>query len=209
MGENIQLESHYLPTNQEESTKSDSFPIETFFNNSSTFEASQDVWTFLLFEVPHGAAGGVIAIELRSYSMISFDIYARFGSLPTRHVWDYHANVTDYAESSVNTTSKNANKRTKMQLIIIYPHEGIWCLGLRRSSGHNLNVDNQKVTMSVSLQGCPNHCSKHGTCQHKYEESGLTSFRFETLPQNLHVSMISIFNTFSVVICMEFFIMQI
>ncbi|GLJ42213.1 hypothetical protein SUGI_0873920 [Cryptomeria japonica] len=178
VGENVHLESHYLPINQEESTKSDSFPIETFFNNSSTVEAGQDVWTFLLFEVPHGAAGGVMSIELRSNSIISFDIYARFGSLPTLHVWDYHANVTHSAESSINTTSKDANKQTKMHLIIIYPHEGIWCLGLRRSSGHNLNVDNQQVTMSVSLQGCPNHCSKHGTCQHKYEESGLTSFSF-------------------------------
>lgn len=178
VGDNLQLESHYLPINQEESMKSDSFPIETFFNKSSIVEASQDIWTFFLFEVPRGAAGGVIAIELRTYSTISLDTYARFGNFPTHNVWDYHVNVSASAENSVTTTSKNANKRTKMQLNIIYPHEGMWGLGLRRSPGHNLSVHNQQVMMSVSLQGCPNHCSKHGTCHHKYEESGLTSFSF-------------------------------
>ncbi|KAH9324591.1 hypothetical protein KI387_004769, partial [Taxus chinensis] len=178
VGANLHLESHYLPINQEESAKSGSFPTEPFFSNSATVEASQDEWTFFLFEVPHGAAGGVISIELRSYPAMSFDIYARFGSLPTLQVWDYHTNISDAVERLIFTAMKDANKWTKIHLNIIYPHEGIWCLGLRRSSGHNLKPDSRQATVSVSLQGCPNHCSKHGTCQHEYEESGLTSFRF-------------------------------
>lgn len=65
-----------------------------------------------------------------------------------------------------------------MHLNIIYPSEGVWFLGLRLSGGFNLKQDSHQVTMSILLQGCPMHCSKHGTCRHAYEESGLTLFSY-------------------------------
>jgi len=178
VGASLPFESHYLPINQGESTKSESFQLEQYFNNSSILNASQDPWTFFLFEVPFGAAGGVISVELRSHAAISFDIYARFGSLPTLHDWDYHTNVSDSVKSSIFTTVNGKNKQTKMHLNIIYPWEGVWCLGLRLPGGFNLIQDSQQVTMSILLQGCPMHCSKHGTCHHAYEESGLTLFSY-------------------------------
>lgn len=178
VGASLPFESYYLPINKGESTKSESFLLDQYFSNSSILNASQDTWTFFLFEVPFGAAGGVISVELISHAAISFDIYARFGSLPTLHNWDYHTNVSDGVESSIFRTVNSRSRQTKMHLNIIYPSEGVWFLGLRLSGGFNLKQDSHQVTMSILLQGCPMHCSKHGTCRHAYEESGLTLFSY-------------------------------
>lgn len=178
VGAKLPFESHYLPIKRGESTNSESFHLEQYFSNSSILNASQDPWTFFLVEVPFGAAGGVISVDLTSHAAISFDIYARFGSFPTLNDWDYHTNVSDSMESSIFTTVNDRSKQRKMHLNIIYPWEGIWCLGLRLSGVFNLKQDSHQVTMSILLQGCPMHCSKHGTCRYKYEESGLTLFSY-------------------------------
>eukprot|EP01018_Ginkgo_biloba_P034304 Gb_37969 [translate_table: standard] len=178
VGARLPFESHYLPIYQQVPTKSEQFPLEPFFSTSSIPEANQDLWTFFVLEVPHGAAGGVVSVDLKSSVAISFEIYARFGSLPTLHNWDYYTNVSDAAESSMFMTLKKRKGQTNIHLNIIYPMEGIWCLGVRRFAGLSLNLDDHEVTMHVSLQGCPTHCSKHGTCHHAFEESGLTIFSY-------------------------------
>eukprot|EP01018_Ginkgo_biloba_P018139 Gb_24644 [translate_table: standard] len=52
------------------------------------------------WQVPHSAARGVVSVDLKSSVEISFEIYARFGSLPTLHNSDYYTNVSHAAKGS-------------------------------------------------------------------------------------------------------------
>eukprot|EP01018_Ginkgo_biloba_P035925 Gb_27772 [translate_table: standard] len=125
-------------------------------------------------EVPHSAAAGVVSVDLKSYVEISFEIYARFGSLPNLHNWDYYTNVYRAAKRSIFMTKKKGKEETNMHLNIIYPMEGIWCLGVRHFVGLSLNMDDYEVTTHVSLLGC----SKQGTCHQAFEESGSTILNY-------------------------------
>eukprot|EP01018_Ginkgo_biloba_P023341 Gb_01158 [translate_table: standard] len=158
--------------------KFEQFPWEPVFSNSFIPEANQDLWTFFVLEEPHGATGGVVSIDLKSSVAISFEIYARFGSLPTLHNGDYYTNVSYAAKSSIFITLNKRKGQTNMHLNITYPMKGIWCLGVRCFVALSLNVDDHEVTMHVSLLGCPTHYSKHGTCHQSFEESGLIIFSY-------------------------------
>ncbi|XP_061341278.1 uncharacterized protein LOC133287643 [Gastrolobium bilobum] len=175
------FESYYLPVG--EGASSTNFPLEPLSNNSSNGEETDDIWTYFTLDIPRGAAGRNIHIRLSSDVKISYEVYARFGGLPSLDSWDYYyANKTRKSDESMFFMLYDSSD-DNIDFYIIYAREGTWGLGLR-----HLNTSNDsmkwKTIMSISLDGCPNQCSSHGDCKYSFDASGLTSFSFCSCDRN-------------------------
>ena len=128
-------------------------------------------------DIPRGAAGGNIHIQLSSDMKISYEVYARFGGLPSLDSWDYYyANKTRRSDPSMFFTLYDSSDN-KVNFYIMYAREGTWGIGLRHL---NTSSDSMKglTIMSISLERCPKRCSSHGECKFSFDASGLTSYRF-------------------------------
>ncbi|KAM3684843.1 hypothetical protein ACJW31_11G073400 [Castanea mollissima] len=171
------FESYYLPVSEKVFSKSANFPLEPLLSNSSYGKKPDDIWTYFLLEIPRGAAGGNIHIRLTSDTEINYEVYARFGGLPSIDIWDYfYANSTRSSDGSMFFILNNSSKE-KVDFYILYVREGIWGFGLRQlntSSG----ASKDEIIMSISLERCPQSCSSHGECRLAFDASGLTSYSF-------------------------------
>lgn len=164
-----------------EAASSANFPLEPLFNKSSNTEEIDDIWTYFTLDIPRGAAGRNIHIRLSADVKISYEVYARFGGLPSVDSWDYYyVNKTRKSEQSMFFMLYDSSDN-KIDFYIIYAREGTWGLGLRRlyTSGDSLKA---QTVMSISLEGCPKQCSSHGDCKYSFDASGLTSYRFILIP---------------------------
>lgn len=164
-----------MPITQEASTNSNEFPLEPFLTNFSTGANSDGAWTFFLLDIPNAATGGNIHIHLSSESKIKYELYARYGGLPSLSSWDYfYANTTSSSNGSMFFKAYDSSEDT-ISFYMLYVRAGSWSLGLRQ-----LNPDdsNAKTGVSLSLERCPQKCSNHGACQSAFDTSGLTLYRF-------------------------------
>ncbi|KAJ4837171.1 hypothetical protein Tsubulata_027054 [Turnera subulata] len=170
------FESYYLPVKGTVSSDSANFPLEPLSSNSSFAGELDNSWTFFILNIPRGAAGGNIHIHMTSDATINYEVYARFGGLPSLESWDYcYANRTSNSHDSMFFKLYNSSKAL-VDFYILYVKEGTWTFGLR-----NLNTSsssNGQTLMSVSVERCPKRCSSHGECKAALDASGLTSFSF-------------------------------
>ncbi|KAK7295107.1 hypothetical protein RJT34_18011 [Clitoria ternatea] len=177
------FESYYLPVSGGASYDSANFPLEPLLRNSSYIGEPDNIWTYFLLDIPRGAAGGNIHIQLSSDLKISYEVYARFGGLPSLDSWDYYyANKTKKSDPSMFFTLYDSTDN-KVNFYIMYAREGTWGFGLRHlntsgDSGKGLTV------MSISLERCPKRCSSHGDCKFAFDASGLTSYSFCSCDRN-------------------------
>lgn len=138
---------------------------------------SGNIWTFFLLDIPRGAAGGNIHIQLSSDVNISYEVYARFGGLPSLNSWDYYyVNKTRRSETSMFFMLYDSSD-DKVNFYIMYAREGTWGFGLRYLNTSS-NPAKGPTIMSLSLERCPKRCSSHGDCKFSFDASGLTSYRF-------------------------------
>ncbi|KAK4593780.1 hypothetical protein RGQ29_017752 [Quercus rubra] len=171
------FESYYLPVSEKVFSKSANFPLEPLLSNSSYGEKPDDIWTYFLSEIPRGAAGGNIHIQLTSDTEINYEVYARFGGLPSIDIWDYfYANSTRSSDGSMFFMMNNSSKE-KVDFYILYAREGIWGFGLRHLNTSS-SASKDVIIMSISLERCPKSCSSHGDCKLGFDASGLTSYSF-------------------------------
>ncbi|KAF5464317.1 hypothetical protein F2P56_014401 [Juglans regia] len=171
------FESYYLPVSEKLSSNSANFPLEPLVSNSSYGGKPDDSWTYFILDIPRGAAGGNIHIRLTSDARIDYEVYTRFGGLPSLNNWDYYyANTTRSSDSSMFFKLYNSSKE-KVDFYILYAREGTWGFGLRylNTSG---SASKDQTIMSVSLERCPKRCSSHGDCRVAFDASGLTSYSF-------------------------------
>ncbi|KAJ6722975.1 FIVE-SPAN TRANSMEMBRANE PROTEIN M83 [Salix koriyanagi] len=77
------FESYYLPLSGKVSPDSANFPLEPLSSNSSYSNEIDNSWTYFLLNIPRGAAGGNIHIRMTSDTKINYEIYARYGGLPS------------------------------------------------------------------------------------------------------------------------------
>ena len=97
------------------------FPFQPYYYNHQNL--GHVSWTYLYVTVPRGAAGAVLSVDLRHVAQSAVAaIYARFEGVPTQQMWDSKASQPT-AESNTNTLSLN----------LLYPAEGVWCIGVRLS----------------------------------------------------------------------------
>ncbi len=178
------------------------FPLEPLLSNSSYGGKPDDIWTYFLLEIPRGAAGSNIHIRLTSDAEINYEVYARFGGLPSIDSWDYYyANSTRSSDGSMFFMLSNSSKE-KIDFYILYVREGIWGFGLRHLNTSSSASKDQTI-MSVSLERCPKRCSSHGECRLAFDASGLTSYRSYVQPSPYSFTLYVLF-FFWWRICMEF-----
>lgn len=167
------FESYYIPVSEKVSSDSADFPLEPLLSNSSYDEGQDNTWTYFLLDIPRGAAGGSIHIQLTSDTKIKHEIYAKSGGLPSLQSWDYYyANRTNNSIGSMFFKLYNSSEE-KVDFYILYVREGTWGFGIR-----HVNTSKSETVMSVSLERCPKRCSSHGQCRNAFDASGLTLYRF-------------------------------
>ncbi|KAK3428616.1 hypothetical protein EUGRSUZ_E00113 [Eucalyptus grandis] len=180
----VPFESYYLPVSDKMSSNSANFLLEPLTSNVSSGELNNTwtyTWTYFLLDIPHGAAGGNIHVRLLSDTKIKYEIYARFGGLPSLYSWDYYyANKTRSSDDSMLFKMYNSSEE-KIDFYIIYAREGTWGFGLRHAISSS---SKDQTTMSISLERCPRRCSYHGDCKYAYDASGLTTYSFCSCDRN-------------------------
>ncbi|XP_020216622.1 uncharacterized protein LOC109800257 [Cajanus cajan] len=177
------FESYYLPVSAGEGASSANFPLEPLLNKSSNAGDTDEIWTYFTLDIPRGAAGRNIHIRLSANVKINYEVYAKFGGLPSLDSWDYYyANRTRRSEQSMFFMLYDSSD-DKIDFYIIYAREGTWGLGLRHLDTSSDSLKAQTV-MSISLEGCPKECSSHGDCKYSFDASGLTSYSFCSCDRN-------------------------
>jgi hypothetical protein len=200
------FESYYLPVGTGTSYASANFPLEPLLSNSPYNGEPGNIWTYLLLDIPRGAAGGNIHVQLSSDVKINYEVYARFGGLPSLISWDYYyANKTMRSDTSMFFMLYDSSD-DKINFYIMYAREGTWGFGLRHLNTTIIPAKGPTV-MSLSLERCPKHCSSHGDCKFSFDASGLTSYRFILNP--LLVPHLSIMFTFQTQCIKEFTILNV
>ncbi|KAL2622676.1 hypothetical protein R1flu_002881 [Riccia fluitans] len=156
------FDSHYFPTMDSGDLKSARwFSMLLPFNSSSI-----EVWNYFTLEVPRGAGGGVLSLDVWTAARINSELYARFESCPANNSWDYRASESDTLEGlSGNISTENINEESELYLDIVYPKEGMWCIGLRSIRAASIPFRDPYAEMRIILHGCPNMCSGHGECR--------------------------------------------
>ncbi|EHA8592598.1 putative Transmembrane protein [Cocos nucifera] len=167
------FESYYLPIVEHGSTGYSDFYLDQLLSNSSV---EQSGWTYFLLDIPHGAAGANMHILLTSDTKVNYEIYSRFGGLPSADSWDYHANGTSNKSSSTFLALNDLSGK-RIEFYILYPREGTWCIGLKHPLGNHYK---HQTAMSISLDGCPGRCNQNGACRTLIDESGLTFYSYCT-----------------------------
>lgn len=176
------FESYYFPVNEASpSGSSTDFPLEPIFSNfsSSIPELDTSTWTYFLMNIPQGGAGGHIHFRLTSASTIQYEVYLRFGGLPTVDDRDYYYVNRTSASRSMFFSLYNSSQE-KVDFYILYAREGTWSLGLRQLNDSTAPAPSRGLPtlVSLSLERCPRRCSSHGNCRYAFDASGLTSYRF-------------------------------
>ncbi|KAJ7962425.1 putative Transmembrane protein [Quillaja saponaria] len=177
------FESYYLPVSGKVSSDNANFPLEPLLSNSSYGGEPDNIWTYFLLDIPRGAAGGNVHIRLTSDARINYEVYARFGGLPSLDSRDYYyANKTSSSHDSMFFMLSNSSEG-KVDFYMVYAREGTWGFGLRH---RNTTTDSSKdqTLMSLSIERCPKRCSSHGECKFSFDASGLTSYSFCSCDRN-------------------------
>lgn len=116
-------------------------------------------------------------IRLTSDAKINYEVYTRFGGLPSLTSWDYYyANRTSNSVGSMFFNLYNSSE-DKVDFYILYVREGTWGFGLKHLDATS-SASKVQTTMSLSLERCPRRCSSHGKCENVLDASGLTSYSF-------------------------------
>lgn len=168
----VPFESYYVPTDERASLEDSHFYLEQFLSNSSH---ELFAWTYFFLDVPQGSAGALIHVQLKSDKKLNYELYSRYGGLPSNDTWDYYASSTSSSNGSVFFSLQNSSN-SDMDLSIFYAKEGTWCFGVK----HPSDMANSQTYMSVSLQGCHRNCNQKGVCHFSVDESGLTFYSFCT-----------------------------
>lgn len=161
--------SYYLPLGL--SSKSAKFHLEPFLSNYTVNARSGIAWTYLLLEIPQGAAGSNLHVQLVSDPTVDYEVYTKFGGIPSDDNWDHYANNTSGGNGSMILMS--SNNEHMIDFYILYVREGPWGLGIKKNNSHH----ELQTMMSITLESCPRSCSSHGSCRSSVDETGFSSYR--------------------------------
>ncbi|GFY92517.1 transmembrane protein-like protein [Actinidia rufa] len=96
------FEAYYKPLSEKVLSDSADFPLEPLLSNSSYDGKLHVAWTYFLLDIPYGGAGGNLHVRLTSDTKVNYEIYAKYGGLPSLDSWDYfYANTTGSSNDSM------------------------------------------------------------------------------------------------------------
>ncbi|KAL0538131.1 hypothetical protein IC582_027130 [Cucumis melo] len=175
------FESYFMPI-IEQHFEEPNFAVEPLLSNTSNHGQQNYAWTYFVLDVPRGAAGGNIHFQLSASKTMNYEVYARFGGLPSLDNWDYcYKNQTSNSGGSTFLSLYNSSN-VNIDFHMLYASEGTWAFGLRHIV--NKSVAEDRTIMSVVLERCPNRCSSHGKCEYAFDASGATTFSFCSCDRN-------------------------
>ncbi|KAL9252296.1 hypothetical protein AKJ16_DCAP02600 [Drosera capensis] len=166
------FESYFVPLSGNLSSGSAKFPLGPLLSSVSLGSKSNTSWTYFAVDVPRGAAGGNMHIQLASDRAISSEIYARVDGLPSVGISDYfYANkMNNSKDSPFFTLYKSQDELVDFYLLFV--REGIWSFGIRNTSPVADTSQDESTSLSISLERCPNKCSApHGSCLNFVDET--------------------------------------
>lgn len=112
-------------------------------------------WSYYLIHVPRGIVGAIVTMELRHVKHLADKIFARHEGIPTIDQYDFRAKSTDgvlmsksssmHEEYIQKTITKSQLMDDTIQLKIIFPSEGMWCIGVMV-----INEDHELVNGELS-----------------------------------------------------------
>lgn len=174
------------------SSNSANFPLGPLLSNVTFTTNLGATWTYFVLDIPRGAAGANLHFKLTSEEKVAYEIYVRYGGLPSADIWDfYYINHTNSSDGSMFFLLYNSSKEM-VDFYALYAREGTWSFGLRHLSSID-SASSQKTAVSISLERCPKRCSNpHGTCQNFVDESGLTVYRCSILVFELSVLCVKV-----------------
>ncbi|XP_023513597.1 uncharacterized protein LOC111778156 isoform X1 [Cucurbita pepo subsp. pepo] len=175
------FESYFMPIT-EQYFKEPKFAVEPLLSNSSNHGEQKYAWTYFVLDVPRGASGGNINFRLSTTETMDYEVYARFGGLPSLDNWDYcYKNQTSNSGGSTFLSLCNSSN-VNINFHILYASEGTWVLGLRHPI--NRSLAKYQTIMSVMLERCPNRCSSHGRCDYAFDASGAATYSYCSCDRN-------------------------
>lgn len=161
---------------EEQYFEAPNFAVGPLLSNFSNHGEQKYAWTYFVLDTPHGTAGGNIHFRLSATETMDYEVYARFGGLPSLDNWDYcYKNQTSNSGGSTFLSLYNSSN-LNIDFHIVYASEGTWAFGLRHPVNRRLAED--QTIMSVVLERCPNRCSSHGKCDYSFDSSGSTTYRY-------------------------------
>ncbi|XP_057533591.1 uncharacterized protein LOC130811341 isoform X1 [Amaranthus tricolor] len=171
----VPFESYYVPLDGKVSTDSNSFPLE-LQSNSTVGRVFGITWTYFVLDIPRGAAGGNLHFKLKSKKKIGYEIYVRYGGLPSADIWDFY--YINHMNSSTTFFLLYNSSKEMVDFYVLYAREGTWSFGLKNLDSID-SASIEPTTASISLERCPKRCSApHGSCQNFVDESGLTIYSY-------------------------------
>ncbi|KAI3843155.1 hypothetical protein MKX03_008546 [Papaver bracteatum] len=160
---------------------SSNIDLPSFLSNSSV--GDDFAWTYFHLDIPYGAAGKHLQISVNKDPKLKYDIYSRFGGLPSIDTWDYYYSSNKSSSNSSMFFKMHDSNDDGFKFYILNVREGTWSFGLRHlatTKGHS----GEQANMLITVERCPMSCSGHGTCQTAIDESGLTMFSFCSCDRN-------------------------
>ncbi|KAK8935764.1 hypothetical protein KSP39_PZI013286 [Platanthera zijinensis] len=174
---NVPVEFYYVPEDHRYGSLEDTnFQLDHLLSNSSVDNVT---WTYFFLDVPHGAAGSNLHVQLVSEKNAFYEIYSRYGGAASIDNWDFYVNSTSNINGSMILASCDLSKG-RINFYILSVREGIWSFGVRRVN----DVSEQESYMSISLEGCAKDCSSKGKCHYSVDESGLAFFSYCSCDRN-------------------------
>ncbi|XP_021754198.1 uncharacterized protein LOC110719550 isoform X1 [Chenopodium quinoa] len=121
-------------------------------------------WTYYFIEVPSNASSKNIRIEIVSNTSIEYELYARFGGLPSLKVYDYYyANQSSNSNNGFSLFKVYVSSNQRVKFDIVNAQEGKWSFGLIRRPNSRKNLESQ-TDLFLSVESCADNCSGYGTC---------------------------------------------
>jgi hypothetical protein len=112
-------------------------------NNNTRHEHN---WTYFVIVVPKGTSGAVLSIQLRHTRDLITDVYIRFEGIPTNEIWDLSTTTLEFQSS-------NVFERRKQSLDVVFPIEGMWCLGVQSHINDNSTLEKDTNSKASLIDG--------------------------------------------------------